>query len=491
MLEKNTKKIKNGSAMIYGIIVIGITSFVMVSLLQFVISNFKLGFFAEPKEESVQIAEAGVYFYRWYLSHSVEGKNMTTAQIDNFWNSAIGVDDNQDGDCDDSDFTPDNYDSDNDGDIDNNDSDGTEAYVSVYKDGSGNEIGYYSICVTKPNKYFPSELTIKVIGWTKNKPNIKKTVTARIRKPSLSEYVILTNKYSKLDSNFTTIYGKIHGNEGFELDNATVNNVVYASVENYYNGSSVVDGVNGGSNAEFKAGKIFPVQKIDFQNAISGIHSIRTQADIDSLLFEHDTDDGFGKYIHLNSDGTMNISVVSNYDKETLAYTSLTSTQTKTFPNNAVLYIEGNVWIDGTLGSNKKLTIVAYDEREGYSPSIYLGSDDLLYSDSDSVLGLIAENDIRFIKNSKDELEIDASLFALKGSVGWIEPSGVSWNSKSLSKITIFGSIASNKRINFKYSSPDHGFLTKNIIFNAKLNETPPPMFPLEEVFVIDKWNEI
>ncbi len=475
--------------MVYGIIIIGITSFVMVSLLQFVVSNFKLGFFAEPKEQSIQIAEAGVYFYRWYLGHNIEGKTMTTTQTNNFWNSAVGVDDNQDGDCEDSDSSPDNYDSDNDGDIDNDDSDGTEAYVSVYKDGSGNEVGYYSICVTKPTTYFSSELTIKVTGWTKNKPNIKKSVTARIRKPSLSEYVILTNKYTKFDSN-STIYGTIHGNEGFELDNATVDNIVYSSVEDYYNGASTVDGVNG--TATFNAGKVFPVQRVDFQNAVSGIHAIRAQANSDSLLFEQDEDSKFGRYINLNSDGTINISTVTSYNEKTLEYFDTENPQIKVIPNNAVLYVEGNVWIDGTLGPNKKLTIVAYDEREGYSPNIYLGDDDLLYSDSNSVLGLIAENDIRFIKGSKNKLEIDASLFALKGAVGWIEPDGANWSTEFKSEITIFGSIASNKRINFKYSgSPDYGFSAQNIIFNAKLNETPPPMFPSKEMLEIDKWNEI
>ena len=489
MLLKNIKKIKAGGALIYGLIIISITTFVMVSLLQFVVSNLKLGFFAESKEQSVQIAESGVYFYRWYLGHNIEGK--TLSQIGNFWDSAIGVDDNQDGDCEDSDSSPDNYDSDNDGDIDNDDSDGTEAYVSVYKDSSGNDIGYYSICVTKPDTYFSSELSIKVTGWTKNKPNIKKQVTARIRKPSLSEYVILTNKYSVFDSS-STIYGQIHGNEGFELNNATVNNIVYASVKDYYNGVSTVDGVNG--TATFKIGKVFPVQRIDFQNAVSNFEAIKTQAIADSLYFD---DSGFGRYIHLNPDGTIDVYIVTNYDRNTLEFDNYTKKlESSHLPigDNAVIYVENNVWVDGTLGVGKNLTIAAHDSRSGYDPSIYLGSDNIEYSNGSTgtFLGLMAENNIHFIKDSGDNLSIDASLFAMNGSIGWVPPSGADWSDESLNSLTIYGSLISNKRIKFKYSgSPDYGFMTQNIQFDATLKNYSPPMFPSSQVLEIDKWNEV
>lgn len=472
--------------MIYGIIIIGITSFVLLSLMQFIISNLKLGFYAEPKEQARQAAEAGVYFYRWYLGHNLEGK--TSTQIGTFWNNAVGVDDNQDGDCEDVDVSIDNYDSDNDGDIDGDDSDGTEAYVSVYKDGDGNEIGYYSICVKKPTIYFPSVLTIEVTGWTKDKPDIKQTTTARLRKPSWSEYVILTNKYSEFDS-LSTIYGPIHGNEGFKLDNATINNIVYSSVEDYYNGTSTVNGVNG--SATFNVGTMFPVQSIDFQSAVSDFESIKNQAIIDSLYYD---DSGFGRYIELNSDGTVNISVVTNYDRETLEYTELGSTNTSvSIGDSAVIYVENNVWVDGTLGAGKKLTIVAHDSRSGYEPSIYLGDDNLEYDgSSETFLGLMAENNIHFVRDSMDNLYISASLFAMNGSIGWIPPNGADWSTVSLTEVTIYGSIVSNKRIMFKHGgAPNYGFITQNIVFDATLNDTSPPMFPSGERFEIDRWDEV
>jgi len=486
MLSKKMKnKRKKASAMIYGIIIIGITSFVLLSLMQFIVSNLKLGFYAEPKEQANQIAEAGIYTYRWYLGHNIEGK--TSTQIGTFWNNAIGVDDDEDGDCDDADTSIDNYDSDNDGDIDSNDSDGTEAYVSVYEDGSGDEIGYYSVCVTKPTTYFPSTINISVTGWTKDKPNIKKTVTARLRKPSWSEYAILTNKYSEFDSS-SVIYGPIHGNEGFKLDNATINNIVYASVKEYYDGATE-DGVNG--TATFSVGKMFPVQKIDFQNAISDFESIKSQATADSLYYD---DSGYGRYIHLNSDGTMDVSVVTNYNRKTLEYIELGSTNTNVPISGKVIYVENNIWIDGTLGSGKELTIVAHDSRSGYEPNIYLGSDSLEYSDAtNSVLGLMAKNNINFIKNSKDDLRIDAALFAMDGGIGWFQPEnvGADWSSVSLTKLTIYGSVISNKRISFKYAgSPDYGFMTQDIIFDGNLNKLAPPMFPSGERIEIDRWGE-
>ncbi len=486
LLKKIQNKIKKGSVMIYGILIIGITSFVLLSIMQFIISNLKLGFYAEPKEQARQAAEAGIYFYRWYLGHNLEGK--TSTQIGTFWANAIGVDDNKDGNCDDIDVSLDNYDSDDDGDIDGDDTDGTEAYVSVYTDGNGNDIGYYSICVMGPTEYFPSTSTIKVTGWTKDKPNIKHITTARLRKPSWSEYVILTNKYSKFDSS-ATIYGPIHGNEGFELDNATINNIVYSSVKEYYNGTSTVDGVNG--SATFNVGTIFPVQKIDFQNAVSDFESIKNQAIADSLYYD---DSGYGRYIELNSDGTINVSVVTNYDKETLAYTELGSTNINvSIADNAVIYVENNVWVDGTLGVGKNLTIAAHDSRSGYDPSIYLGDNDLEYSSSTGTsLGLMSENNILFVRDSKDDLYIDASLFAMNGGIGWIPPNGTDWSAVSLTKLTIYGSLASNKRMKFKHTgAPNYGFMVQNIVFNAILNDKAPPMFPSGERIEIDRWDEV
>jgi len=148
------KRVKNKKASIlaYALIIISIVSILLTASMKVVVSHMKYGLTRESKEESLQVAEAGIYFYRWYLAHKVEG--LTKKQVRQFWASgnAYGVD-------------------------------------SVYEN-DFNGIGKYSITVTPPE----ANSTIVVVqstGWSYKYPDIKRTVQARFRQPSWSEYSVL------------------------------------------------------------------------------------------------------------------------------------------------------------------------------------------------------------------------------------------------------------------------------------------------------------
>ena len=62
-MEKN--KIRKGAILAYTLIVISIVSIFLTASMRVVVSNINFGINRESKEQSLQIAEAGIYYYRW------------------------------------------------------------------------------------------------------------------------------------------------------------------------------------------------------------------------------------------------------------------------------------------------------------------------------------------------------------------------------------------------------------------------------------------
>src|SRR3989344_7259761 len=81
-----------GSALAYGLVIMTAVAILLTSIIGFVVSQTKYSLQVHAREEALQIAEAGIHFYQWYLAHNTDGR--TTQQIQAFWTSgtAYGVD---------------------------------------------------------------------------------------------------------------------------------------------------------------------------------------------------------------------------------------------------------------------------------------------------------------------------------------------------------------------------------------------------------------
>jgi len=169
MKQKN-KKIKNlkASALAYALIIMAVVMIILTSMLGYITS---------------QIAEAGVYFYRWYLAHQTAGK--TAREVDDFWQngSPLGVD---------------------------------LPYEKTFSDPEGGIIGSYSIEAERPISG-STIVIVKSTGWTNKEPNLKRTVQVRFRRPSWSEYAVLANDFMRFGQG-TEVFGKIHSNKGIRFD---------------------------------------------------------------------------------------------------------------------------------------------------------------------------------------------------------------------------------------------------------------------------------
>lgn len=512
MNENNVKRniylkmAKQGSALALVLVMVAIVSIILTSLLTYVSSQLNYSNDRVERERAFQIAEAGVYYYRWYLAHQVSTRN--PQQLSDFWQNEdpIGVD---------------------------------SPYEAEFKDPEGGGIGRYMLEVERP-ALGSTIVIVKSTGWTYAKPTAKRIVQVRFRRPSWSEYVVLANDNMRFGQG-TTIVGKIHSNKGIRFD-AIATNIVSSSLPQYddpdhcevawrwVNGNQVCDfskdefgvhthvnvppgsGVNESFRASeappnpipsrpdvFQSGRIFPASQMDFGSVVSDISFMRSQANV-----KYDNT-GKGRFIKLYANGTMDVckvnsinaltNSISNFSKNSGSGTcnscSGTCLTNLAIPNNGIIFVANNIWLEGTI-NNKKITIVAAElsDEPGYlggNKNVYLGTNNLLYTNSDGrdIIGIIAQKDIEVIRNSLTNLTIDAALLAKDGRVGRLYYDGIRKNS-----ITINGSITTNLRYGFAYTD-NTGYDIRNLNFDNNLLYFPPPYFPTGTEYFIDLWDEL
>jgi hypothetical protein len=498
------KKIRTeaGSALVLVLVMVVIVSIVLTSMLTFINSQITYSKDTVERERAFQIAEAGIYYYRWYLAHQVEGK--TVQQIADFWQNGnpYGV---------------------------------AGAYETDYVDPEGKAIGRYKLEVQRPAAG-STIVVVKSTGWTYLKPNVKRVVQVRFRRPSWAEAVAIANDVMRFGQG-TTVSGKIQSNKGVRMDGIATN-VVSSSLSSYddpdHTGNDefgVHTHVNAppgsGINSDFRpneapprtvpsrpdvfqGGRAFPVTQFDFTSLVSDISFMRTNA---SIRYDNT---GKGRYIKFYANGTMDVCKVNSFDSSTNGITnfkknsgsdtcSTCSGQCLTnsaIPDDGIIFVANNVWIEGTI-NDRHVTVVAAELTDesnytGGHKNIFLGANNLLYTNADGrdIIGIVAQNNVEIIKDSQDNLTIDAALIAKEGRVG-----RESYGNKKTS-ITINGSLATNIRYGFSYIGSnnyncgggfyiDNGYCTRNLNFDNNLLYFPPPYFPTGTEYSIDLWDEL
>jgi predicted AlkP superfamily pyrophosphatase or phosphodiesterase len=123
-------------------------------------------------------------------------------------------------------------------------------------------------------------------------------------------------------------------------------------------------------------------------------------------------------------------------------------------PSNGIIYVDDNVWIEGSFpNSEQKLTVAAGNGKA------FLGNNSILYANHDgrNVLGIIAQSDVEVIKNSQNILQIDGALLAQNGQVGRAH-----YGPSYKNSITINGSIATKQRYGFAWTDGT-GYANRNL----------------------------
>ncbi|EKE18967.1 MAG: hypothetical protein ACD_9C00183G0004 [uncultured bacterium] len=489
MKEFRFKRNEKGNALAMVLVMIVIIAITLTSLLGYVTSQLKYSSDRVERERAFQIAEAGAYYYRWYLAHQISTRN--AAEIEDFWlnGNPIGV--NED-----------------------------EPYIAEFKDPDGTAVGQYELEVDPPAPG-STILTVVSTGWTYDKPTVKRVVKVRFRRPSWSENVFLSNSFMNFGDQ-SVVYGKVHSNEGIRFDGKAYNTVSSSKSrfdDPTYGGGRMEFGVHTTVNTAddaapaypwaegtvpvrsdiFVGGREFPVPEISFTGVTADFNNMKTQAQNgNGRYFDSD---GLGRRINLKDDGTYDVCKVEKANASTHAVTSYWKNDMSgkcsscggaclsNYPiiDNGVIFVENNVWVEGSI-NNKRVTIAAADlSGGGNQADIYIGiSDrDLRFAayDCNNMLGLVAQKDVRVLNACPDDFTVDAALLAQAGLVGILHGMG------GKNSLTFNGAIASYLQPYFQ--NGHSGFADRTYNFNNNLLYCPPVYFPTGTEYAIDLWDEL
>lgn len=415
------------------------------------------------------IAEAGINYYLWHLSHNV------TDYCDG---QACG----------------------------NQGSAGYGPFTYDYTNDSGQKLGSYSIYV-KPPSGSTGYVTITSVG-TALGGTQKRTLQAAIAIPSFAQYSILTNTEIWIGPN-ETVDGALHSNIGVHFD-GTGNDIISSAQANYnpsgqFGGNgSTQNGVwgNGTPNNLWR----YPVPPVDFQSVTTDLVKFKADAQSGGAYLAPTSPSNptskLGYYLELRGDGAID---VYRLTREQCTSTNRTFVQTLAHPTNNQLFVEDNVWIRSKPGETMpgRLTVVAAylpANASTYKTITIMGDIKYTAKDGSAALGLIAQKDVKVSRQAPSTLEINGALLAQNGHVRYQKDtlSGTSCNQSVKTGISLYGAIATNQYWTWTYVTGSNGnyttvdgYNTTTNTYDKNLRLTPPPAFPLTGSFSILNYREL
>lgn len=432
------------------------------------------------REQALQIAEAGIEYYRWHLAH------------------ASG--DFQDG------------------------TGGPGPYLHDFRDKDGNVIGQFSLEITPPPVGL-TLVTIKSTGGVSADPTLSRSIVARLAKVSFAKYAVAANDMMRFGEG-TEIFGPIHSNQGIRFD-GVAHNVISSAVASY-NDPDHSGGNEFGVHTHvsptdplppaavpsrpdvFEAGRQFPVPAIDFAGITADLAQMKSDAQASG--FYRGGSGGLGYHIVLQTDDLFRLYRVTSRVNPPSGCTNLLNQDgwstwsiqnqqligTYPLPANGVIFLEDEVYVDGQIDGARITIAAAILPDNPPSRKNITVNNDLRYTnyDGSDSIGLISQNNINIGLVSEDNLQIDAALIAQNGRIGryyYRPPGGGSQRCSPYhirQTITSYGMIGSSDRYGFAYTD-DTGYQTRNLTYDATLLYGPPPSFPLtSEQYVTLSWEE-
>lgn len=482
-----------------GFLLIGVLVFAAISILTVTAfvswssTSARLSRRVESRELSLQIAEAGIEYARWYLAHYQNGYTLGNA--------------------------------------------GSGPYTYPFNDKDGNQIGSYVLTVTPP----PSGSTlvkIKSTGSTLADPSATRSINVHLAIPSLAKYSVLANADMRFGEG-TIVYGPIHSNGGIRFDGVIWNKITSAktsyddpdhsgavefgvhthvtagsgTVNNSFRPAEAPPSAVANRSDVFKAGREFPVPAVDFAGITNDLATIKTQAIASGRYFAASGYQGY--QIILKTNDTFDLYRVTSLSAPPSGCVDVTSDSTwgtwsigaKTFlanyaiPTNGLIFVEDNLWVEGQINT-ARLTIAAarFPDTVATRKNITVNND-LKYTnyDGSDVIALIAQNNINVGLFSDNDLQVDAALISQNGRIGryYYDPP-TNWAGTNRcgvnvyrNSITLYGMLGTSMRYGFAYTDGT-GYDTRTITYDTNLLYAPPPNFPLaSDKYQIILWEEL
>lgn len=477
---------ERGYLMLLGLVFGAIFFGLLGALTSFVLLQNRLQDQKDAQGRAFAIAEAGLEYYRWFLSHYPGNVQNGTGS--------------------------------------------NGPFTIPYYDPEGEQLGSYQLTLNA-NSACGETTSVDIVskGWTLDMPAVTKTVSARYAQPSVGRYSYVLND-SVWAGDDRVILGPYHSNGGIRMD-GTANSSVTSSVAAWNCTSSygcsptqgAAPGVVGdGPNQTLWS---YPVPQVDFGAIAADFSSLKATAQDDGLYYPRyssgtdATSNNYSRGYHLtfNANDTVTVRRVSattqlNIEPVNPAETATTDRaliatealyETRSIPSSCgLIYVEDNVWVDGTIPS--KVTLVAANTASGLSPNAYLRNN-IVYENANgsSGLTLIAENNVLIAPNAPSTMTLNGIFIAQNGAFGRnLYYSNSSQNACHASyeprtSLTILGTTVSNKRTGTKWtgsfscSGGYAGFNTRTDSYDEQMASDPPPFTPIVSTdYELMDWRE-
>ena len=445
----------------------------IVSLITYVVSQKKLQDARYEGHRAQDIAEAGLNYYRWYLSHFPDDTTNGTT-------------------------TP-------------------GPYVHTYYDPEGAAIGEFSLEISSTTACGDVQsIDIYSTGHTYDSPNIERTIYGRYAQPTVAEYAYIIESSVWAGSD-RTIIGPYHSNNIIRMD-GTNNSTVSSGQENWVCDGSLpcspdptgttLDAVYGdGPNFDLWSMAVPP---ITFTSISGDLVDIQDKAQNQGGIYIPPSG-SYGYRATFNGDGTITFREVDQTwshneyatgvgwytarnlirDDDPTAYTNVP------IPDDCpVIFVEDKVWLEGDIEG--KVTIAAADmDTLGEDHSIIL-HDNITYNSATSGLLAIAEVDVLVGYDVPDDMELNGIFIAQTGRFGRnYYSSNTNGGDRCRNSLTINGTIVSNGRVGTKWTgsgcgSYGSGFETRYNTYDRNLVSDPPPHTPdVSETYRFVEWREM
>lgn len=421
----------------------------------------------EASAQALAIAEAGVNFYRWVLAHNPEDFQAGTGE--------------------------------------------PGPYVFEYDVPGSGVVGSYSIEVTPPPEG-SRVVTITSTGSTSEFPNLTRTIRARFGPEPLTRFSFLHNANVWFGQGLT-VYGEVMSNGGIRFDGIN-ESVVRSARETYTCGSETGCSPTQSRPGVWGAGGPqdlweFPVPIADFDSILTDFNHMRQASQEHGVYLGPST--GHGYRIRFNQNGTFDVFRVNNaqnlrgWNVDTGSCQNLyqnisnqTLLGTYSTDERRIVYAEDTVWVDGTV--NGSVTVVAARlPTTAFTTNMWI-TDSIQYStyDGSDNLGLIAQNDIIFGRNLPNDFVINAALLAQQGKIfrhyymNWSCSPSSAWAIRD--SLTIYGTVISNQKSYWNYANSSgllSGFHEREISYNQRSADIPPPYYPDMDHYRFLSWEEL
>ena len=501
------------------IMIIAAATFTIVSSNLYSVNN------NAQRQKAFNIAEAGINYYLWHLSHNpTDFKDGKTGTVPNDPNLGNGP------------------------------------FEHKYVDDNAKEQGTYALYIQRATSG-STVAKVRSIGRVKN-TDIIRTIDAYIGAPSFASYGVVSDTALWFGST-EKASGPVHSNQGVRMDGASTADVISANTTYVPpstlggNGSTSHPGVWCSStvttpvncNTRPKTDWRYPVPSVDF-NAVNGnlctikktafadnsaTASLATQTNAcsqvpttrtSSYLPQRATNGSYnvsrGYLVQLNTNGTYDLFNVNGETDTNTTYTNALTLSALgsniSIPASGVIFAEDNVWVRTNPTYHGRVTIAAGRLASTTNTANITVADDVLYStkNGQDAIGMVAEGSV-FIApyappaTGSFTFEVDAAMIAQSGPVQYYARYKSNSNrctrgwTNSNQQFVFYGAIATRQSWTWTWllngSCADavsigggqytSGVYNNDTQYDYNLLYAPPPSFPITSSYDILSWREV